>query len=682
MPPRRRFLLAALLATCVPLAALAGPAAAAPKPVVCKAGTGKLTINGKARCVPRLGPRAEGRGRPVGLRALGPVRHRPRAGPGLRAALRPEAPAREGRRPREGHLAALRARIVPVGAALDAAAGVQSTRVVPGSRAARAVTTTAGPVTTTVTPGGASVTGSITTRDTANGTTGTLDITGRIRQDAAGGKDPAAELELGMTVKTDSGKSWRTEIAIPMNLTADLAERCPSATGVVRRKGGFSLRRTTRETKTMIGLDYVNETTSVTAKTSFTGQVDADAVLSSIAYDVKVDIDYAHAASALRGLVRRQHAAQDERHREGDAQRGHRRRGLRQRGHRRQRARARPVRRRDEGRVAAALAEAGFRAKMEELVASFLKTNFEALKDAETHWQTPNACAKLDLSPTTATLAADETAAVDGAISAESGEATDGKWTAKTVARGTVATLPGTSTAAQRIALTMTGAADDGGGKAVDVTLRATSPAGIAERQWTADAAASTLYFRVVAASASQSADGTLVLASSGCAFASVTSGPWTYAFAATAGPPDGAVEIDGRFLSGGRARLGGQRRAEPGADRDVPDGAAVREHARRHHLRRQVRPDGLVLRRRRATRRRCRCRGRSSARRRCWTSRCSARTAARRARRRARPGARRCRSPRCAARRRSRSRTPRRGPSTRRARWATRRARAAPRSP
>jgi hypothetical protein len=199
--------------------------------------------------------------------------------------------------------------------------------------------------------------------------------------------------------------------------------------------------------------------------------------------------------------------------------------------------------------LARTLAEPGFRAKMEAMLASTLKTNHAALKDAEAHWQTPNACAKLDLSPTTATLAPDETAAVTGAINAESGAPAAGKWTAKTVAHGSVTTLPGTSTPAQRIALTMHGAAANAADRAVDVTLRATSPAGVAEGPWTADAAASTLYFRVIAASATQTANGSLTNAS--CTYTSTTSGPWAYTFGATTGPPDGSLEIDDRFLSG-----------------------------------------------------------------------------------------------------------------------------------
>jgi hypothetical protein len=209
---------------------------------------------------------------------------------------------------------------------------------------------------------------------------------------------------------------------------------------------------------------------------------------------------------------------------------------------------------------AKAIADPAARASLESMVASFIKTGYDGLKEAEKHWQTPNACAKLELSPTTATLAEDETAAVDGIVKASDGAPADGKWSAKTVARGSVTTLPGTSAKASPIKLTMKGAAPDGANHAVDVTLRATSPAGVAEGPWVADAAANTLYYRVTAASGTQTVAGTLVSGTGlGCTYDVPSPGPWTYTFGQTSGPPDGTVEIEPQFnLVSGNVRASG----------------------------------------------------------------------------------------------------------------------------
>ena len=101
----------------------------------------------------------------------------------------------------------------------------------------------------------------------------------------------------------------------------------------------------------------------------------------------------------------------------------------------------------------------------------------------------------------------------------------------------------------------MKGASADAANHAVDVTLRATSPAGVAEGPWVADAAAGTLYFRVTAASGgTQTVAGNLDQPN-GCSRNVPSLGPWTYTFAQTTGAPDGTVEIDPQLgVAGQRA--------------------------------------------------------------------------------------------------------------------------------
>ena len=263
------------------------------------------------------------------------------------------------------------------------------------TRSPLAVTTTARPVTTTTSANGASVSGSISSTDSATGP-----------RDARPHRPRTAVIPPRARDVQRAGARHRHEVGqrqvvphrdpIPMNSKDELTESCPSADGVVRRKGSLKFQRSTRETKTMIGLDYINETINVNATTSFTGKVDADANLS---------VDRVRREGQHGARLRRQRAARARPQRRADAfvvassgtlnpatgavatgQRVDRRRppgtglsradaadGVRE-GHRRRRT----------------CGQAGGARRDVHQVA------YEGLKDAETHWQTPNACAKLD----------------------------------------------------------------------------------------------------------------------------------------------------------------------------------------------------------------------------------------------------------------------------------------------
>jgi hypothetical protein len=545
MSPRVRPLAGLLLALTL-LGVGAAPAAA--KPVVCKKGFGKLVLQGKARCVPvaklvpkpAAAPSAYARWMRIALdRQLGAALEKRFVKPRLRGRSELRAAS---------VLTPLRARSAALGAQLEGKLDIESLRVV---RSPLAATTTNGPVTISQSGNTASVHGSMTSRDAAAGTTSTLDVTGRVTVDPATGREVSSEIEFGAGVKTDGGRGFRIEIAIPMTLDNDVVETCPTADGAIKRKGKLKLRRTTKQTKPSFGVEFINESITVNATSSFTGKVDADAKLSTITYDIKVNLEYAFSGSALLGIIRSTTLSHFNVAATGTLNTAtgavaagnvsitgdHRANGL---------SSAEAA-----AEFAKAIADPAARASLERMVASFIKTGYDGLKEAEKHWQTPNACAKLELSPTTATLAEDETAAVDGTVKASDGAPADGKWSAKTVARGSVTTLPGTSAKTAPIKLTMKGAAPDAANHAVDVTLRATSPAGVAEGPWVADAAANTLYFRVTAASGTQQAGGKLE-ATNGCTYnVAVPPDPWAYSFSPTTGPPDGTLEIEFGFVSG-----------------------------------------------------------------------------------------------------------------------------------
>lgn len=517
--------------------ATAGSTASAARAAACKAGQGRLTVAGRTRCVAAAGllpatpaaPDPITRWLRVGTdRTLTgrlqqhvlPRRLRPAVGQRIKAAVGKVQKA-----------------IVPLGAKVGTALRV------PAGAATRGVKE--GPVVLTDTPSSMSVKSTLSLDDAGSGTSSTLDVTARARKDASQETDPTIDFELGFTVKDkDKGTARTTELAMPLRFKGDLADRCPSAAGLVRRSSRLTFRRTTRERGIPVGLEYRNETWALDGGVKLTGTVGRDAALKSIAYTSTLKLDYAIAASGLRGAIRGNMQMNIDIAAAGTLNPAT---GASTGGTTTVTGRLRDINRgaaAEKAEMARALAEPQTRASLLKLVSDMVKREYDGMKSAQTHWQQPNACATMDLTPASATLDEGESAAVSGGVKAQDGTVVDGDWTLATRTRGTAATLPGTSSPAKRIGLTMTADAPGPADRTVDVLLRATSPAGVATAPWIATAPERELFFRVVGASGSQSATGTLADQNCSSIGAPDGVGPWTYAFQATTGAPDGTVSL------------------------------------------------------------------------------------------------------------------------------------------
>lgn len=526
-----------LLVAAVALTAGGGGPASAARAVTCKAGQGRLTIAGRTSCV------AAASLLPATPAAPDPLTRWLRVGTDrtLTGRLQQHLVARRLRSPVGQRIKAavgrVRNAIVPVGATVGAALGV------PAGAATRGVKE--GPAVVTDTPSSTSVKTTLSLDDAGSGTTTSVDIAARARKDASQETDPTIDFELGFTVKDKvKGTSRTTELAMPLRFKGDLADRCPSAAGLVRRSSRLTFRRTTRERGTPPGLEYRNETWALDGAAKLTGTVGRDATLKSIAYTSTLKLDYAIAASALRGAIRGTMqmnidvaAAGSLNPATGESTGGTTTLTGRMRDINRSAAA-------EKAEMARALADPQTRASLLKLVSDTVRREYDGMKSAQTHWQQPNACATADLTPASATLDEGESTAVTGGVKAQDGTAADGDWTLATRTRGDAATLPGTSGPAKRIDLTMTADAPGAANRTVDVLLRATSPAGVASAPWTATAPERELYFRVLGASGSQSATGTLADQNCSSIGAPDGVGPWTYAFQASTGAPDGTVSL------------------------------------------------------------------------------------------------------------------------------------------
>ena len=164
-------------------------------------------------------------------------------------------------------------------------------------------------------------------------------------------------------------------------------------------------------------------------------------------------IDYAYAASLLNGALRRANQFEFDITATGvlDGSTGATRSGTtldasgRRLGETRAETRAAVVKALSESDEA--------RNKLLEAVDKLVRSDYDSLKTAEKAWRTPNTCASMILTPASAALDEDETKTVQGKVLAKDGQPADGRWKVDTLRRGSVKTLPGTSTAAQPIKL-------------------------------------------------------------------------------------------------------------------------------------------------------------------------------------------------------------------------------------
>lgn len=513
------------------------PAGAA-KSKRCKPGQGKLEIGKKVTCVKagsllphkKLGPNT-----PVGWfdAALDPD-----IGVSAKRVLPKRLRGPEMGRGVAGGVKSLRKGLAPYSARMEGrAAGAKLSAV--------EFTTAPITVTTNQTSSSASVRGSIKSTDKATGTTSEASIEMRAK---AGSE--TLEFDLAGTVTDRDGKSKTTELSIPLDFKSLKSQRCPTATGEITRSSKVDVRRTTRERGTPPGFEYRNESITITAPITVDGKVNADAALESLSYRVNAKFSWAFAASALRGLGRGNVQVNVDVDAQGtlDGRTGATTSGTTSLSGK---MRAFGLNAKEEkAEMAKRLADPDYRDSFLKLVAKLVESEFETLKKSEKAWQVPNACAKMALTPPGASLNEGDVKSVSGAVSAEDGKPTEGRWSVASKSRGEVTGVPGASTASTPIEMEMTAGAASASGRTVDVKLRATSPAGVAESPWTADSNEQALYFRVLAGSGSQTASG--FLENSSCVYDQVGDvGPWTYAFQQTSGPPDGEVLIDSFGVSG-----------------------------------------------------------------------------------------------------------------------------------
>ena len=527
---RARPVLPITLVVAVVLGVAAAPGAAA---TPCKAGQGRLVLQGKARCV------APGALLPAPTPGEKSAAHWTRFGIDrqLPAALQKRLAPRRWRKAPAPKVAAmakrLRARVGPF------AAGLESRATAPFTARLRAITLSEGPTTVTQTADGVSVKGSVTATDSVDGTSATLDLGGKATAEGR------LDLDIGVTIRDrDKGSSSSTSFAMPIFRKDVVAEVCPSATGVIRRVAKFDFRRTTREQRTMVGLDYRNESTKASSTVTMTGQVDRGAVLRSMEYAVSYDFDWAFAASALRGVGRGNVQLQLKATASGavDGPTGARTGGATTiTGSFRDIALSA---KQERAAFAKTIADPDLRAKILKVVSDLVDTERQALKKAEAAWQRPGACATMALDPASGTLEDGLDMDVRGTVRAKDGAQAEADWTLAARTRGQVDTLPGSSGASTPITLSMVGEAPPSGTRTVDVLLRATSPAGVAQAPWTAEGVRRRLFFRVVGGSGAMTVRGSLTNA--GCITDQTGPvGPWTYAFARSTGAPDGSVAID-----------------------------------------------------------------------------------------------------------------------------------------
>jgi hypothetical protein len=511
------------------------PASAA-KSKSCGPGKGRLELGKKASCVKA--------GSLLPHRKLGPSTFlgwfdaalEPGIGVAAKGALPKRLRGPEMGRGVAGGVKSLRKGLAPYSARMEG-------RV--GGATLSAFTTAPITVTGTQTATSASVRGSVKGTDKATGTTSEASIEMRAR---AGSE--ALEFDMAGTITDKDGRSKTTELSIPLDFKSLKSQRCPTAAGEISRSSKMDFRRTTRERGTPPGFEYRNETIAFSGPITVDGKVDADAALESVSYRVDGKFSWSYAASVLRGVGRGNLQVEVDFDAQGtlDGRTGATRSGTTSLSGK---MRALHLSAKEEkAEMAQLLARPDYRDSFLKLVAKLVQHEFETLKKAEKAWQVPNACAKMSLTPPRASLNEGDFEAVSGTVSAEDGAPTDGRWSAVSSSRGEVAGVPGSSTASTPIEMEMTAAAPSASGRTVEVNLRATSPAGVAESPWTADSTEQTLYYRALAGSGSQTASG--FLESGSCVYDQVGGvGPWTYAFERTSGEPDGEVIVDSSGVTG-----------------------------------------------------------------------------------------------------------------------------------
>jgi hypothetical protein len=295
-------------------------------------------------------------------------------------------------------------------------------------------------------------------------------------------------LDLGLTVTDAKGASRGTTMSFPIQVRPDTPKVCPTADGVIDRASSYEGSIGRSERKTVFGLDWLRENTKSKGKITLHGQVGGDAKLSKIAFDGTSDLDYSFGLSGFdsiyrvdikfnavatisgtidpsSGAVTVTNATIDGTYKRSGNSASE-----------------------NKSEASKAVADGKLKDQMLKALRQMITEQVTSMKAAETRWQTPNTCASLTLDPGSAQLSEGQTASVSGTVKASDGAGAAGNWSLVSAAHGQADTLPGTSAAGGTIPLTMTGGAPASDRTSVDVTLKATSPAGVAQGSWTAKA--------------------------------------------------------------------------------------------------------------------------------------------------------------------------------------------------
>lgn len=321
--------------------------------------------------------------------------------------------------------------------------------------------------------GGSSGGATIEFRDTATGGKGALEI-GMEFEGVDWGRDSGRDnhgdgnVDLTFGVSWDEkGNSGSTKTTMRGTSTDEIVEHCPTAAGVIRN------RRIIRSSTTS-ALNTPPTPTTITSRDtgtiSLTGQVDRTATLTSVA--VSASVKGTETITVKRGRrTYRQNLNLTATVTGTINGRTGARSGLQ-------------TTVTATGSGANLISQQSARDSYLRQISTTIEFAFQRLKRYEQEWQKPNTCAKLMFTPADGgEMAKGERKAVTGAVRAIRGGHAEGDWTLKAKAKGDVEGLPSKDAP---VKLTMIAEEASKEEDSVNVTARATSPAGVAEHAWIA----------------------------------------------------------------------------------------------------------------------------------------------------------------------------------------------------
>ncbi len=380
-----------------------------------------------------------------------------------------------------------------------------------------------------------------TVTDDATGAKGTVEAEGRQEADGT----TSVTLDLGMFDKTGAGGSFTIRMPVSHEITGQA--KCPTATGDIERRRKDSFANRVHQTRPGFGVAFIDQSVRYQGETTLKGKVDDGATLTSAEYTGTATLNMSYEAKLLGGLIHPDWQVEFKLTASGTIDG---RTGTRSPGQATITARSRGVSAAD---VAVVANDPKLRDQLTQLLADNVDGAFKSLKTAETNWQTPNACAALKLSPETGAsgLGKGDSTQFTGEVQArQSGGTTSGRWTLQQQTAGTQSGLPGASAPGAPITVRLTATQDvDQNTVAAGVTVRATSPAGVAERSWSATGkpAGPPYYYRIIGGSATQTVSGTRTNPN-GSRIDQVEPVQYAWSFAPSSGPPDGSVTDDGPY--------------------------------------------------------------------------------------------------------------------------------------